>query len=340
MLVLGIETSCDDTACALVEDGQVLSNVVSSQYKVHQAFGGVVPELAARAHLENMAPTFEAAFRSAERSLDDVDVIAVTTGPGLQIALLVGIAEAKGLAVSTGKPLVAVNHLRAHLYAASMAHPDLEFPAVGLLVSGGHTSIVVLEGPGQIRELGRTRDDAAGECFDKVARVAGLPGAGGPAIQKNAAGGDPKAFRLPRARVKGAPLDFSFSGLKTAAARLYQDEAPPLADFCASFQQAVVDALVARARRAVELLDEEGTPAKALVVAGGVGANAALRDAMQALGAERGMPFKPTPLSLCTDNGAMIAGLGGAEFLRRGPDELDVAVRPGLGFKDPAGRDR
>lgn len=335
MLTLGIETSCDDTGAALVEDGEVLANVVSSQVDVHARFGGVVPELAARAHLRNLPMVLDEALETAGKTLDQVDLIAATSGPGLQIALLVGLAEAKGLAAATGKPFVAVNHLRAHLFAARMAFPDLEPPFLGLLVSGGHTSLVVVEEGFAIDELGRTRDDAAGECFDKIARKAGFAGAGGPAIQKRATGGSPKAYPFPRAHVKGAPLDFSFSGLKTHAAQVLEDGTLSEADFCASFQEAIVDALLKRVDRGLDRLAAEGRPVTAVAAAGGVAANARLAEKLAGLAEARGLRFCRTPLRLCTDNAAMIAGMGAYEFTRRGADPLDVPARPGLGFRPP-----
>jgi N6-L-threonylcarbamoyladenine synthase len=330
MLTLGIETSCDDTGVALLEDGQLLANEVASQYEVHEPYGGVVPELAARAHLENLPRVLELVLEKADRDLGQVDLVAVTAGPGLLISLLVGLAEAKGLALGLGKPLVAVNHLRAHLYAARMAHPELQPPYLGLLVSGGHTSLVRVEAEGLLHSLGKTRDDAAGECFDKVARVAGLGAVGGPAIQKAARGGDPRAFRFPRSRVKGAPLDFSFSGLKTAASRKFEAGEMKLADFCASFQEAVIDNLMKR----VELALDEGEVG-ALSAAGGVAASVLLKEKMQALADSRGLPFLAPPLSLCTDNAGMIAGLGAEEFLRRGPNNLDIPATSSLGFRQP-----
>lgn len=330
MLTLGIETSCDDTGVALVEDGRVLANVVASQYSVHARFGGVVPELAARAHLENLPRVLDAALAEAGRTLEDVDLFAATTGPGLQIALLVGVAEAKGMAAATGKPFVAVNHLRAHVHAARMANPELTPPFLALLVSGGHTSMVHVDNDGELQELGRTRDDAAGECFDKVARVLGLPGAGGPAIQQAARGGDRRKLTLPRGHVKGAPMAFSFSGLKTAAVRAWEAEEVTLADFCASFQEAIVAALAKRVERAWE-----AHPGHSLTAAGGVAANARLRERLSELAAAHGARFFPTPPELCTDNAAMIAGLAEHEYRTRGASDLATPTQPGLGFRRP-----
>jgi N6-L-threonylcarbamoyladenine synthase len=330
MLTLGIETSCDDTGVALVEDGQVLSNVVASQYQVHAPYGGVVPELAARAHLDNLPLVLDAALSEAGRTLEQVDLFAATTGPGLQIALLVGVAEAKGLATATGKPFVAVNHLRAHVHAARMANLELEPPFLALLVSGGHTSLVRLDEAGDVHELGRTRDDAAGECFDKVARVLGLPGAGGPAIQKAAAGGDRRKLTLPRGHVKGAPMDFSFSGLKTAAVRTWEKGEYELADFCASFQEAIVAALGKRVEKALKK-----HPGASLTAAGGVAANSRLRERLEELADANGARFFPTPLKLCTDNAAMIAGLAEQEYRSRGASPLATPTQPGLGFRLP-----
>ncbi len=336
MLTLGIETSCDDTAVALVEDGRVLSSIVSSQHAVHAPYGGVVPELAARAHLENLPTVLDAALTEAGRRLAEVDLIAVTSGPGLQIALLVGLAEAKGLAVGLGKPLVAVNHLRAHLHATRMAEPTLEPPYLGLLVSGGHTSLVLVGEDGGIEELGRTRDDAAGECFDKVARVAGFEAPGGPAVSKRAMGGDPTSHRFSRSRVKGAPLDFSFSGLKTAAVRLREEGTLSDADFCAAFEGAIADELVHRVEGGLDYLAGEGRSPRAVTVAGGVAANRVLRSRLADTCRARGVPFFATPPRLCTDNAAMIAGLGAWEYARTGAAHgLSASAEPGLGFRLP-----
>lgn len=336
MLVLGIETSCDDTSVALLEDGAVLANEVASQFKVHEAYGGVVPELAARAHLENLPWVLDNALEKAGKTLSQIDLIAVTAGPGLQIALLVGVAEAKGLALGLGKPLVAVNHLRAHLEAPFLAHPKLPTPTLALLVSGGHSSLVLVEVGRSIRELGRTRDDAAGECFDKVARALNLPGAGGPAIQNLAEGGDPKAFALPRPRVKGSPYDFSFSGLKTKCLRTLEDlgeriEDPKTRqDFAASFQAAVVESL---SKRVLEALKHEDV--EALTVTGGVAANGPLQARLEEIATSQGIPFFPTPRSLCTDNAAMIAAEGLRLFQAEGPDALEVQASAGIGFRHP-----
>jgi N6-L-threonylcarbamoyladenine synthase len=325
-VVLGIETSCDETAAALVMGGRdVLSSVVSSQVDLHAAFGGVVPEIASRAHLELLNPVVAAAIVEAGVGESRIDAVACTVGPGLIGALLVGVSAAKALALTWGVPLVAVNHLEAHLYAAFLEEPDLTPPFVVLLVSGGHTMVVEMVDHGTYRLLGQTIDDAAGEAFDKVARFLGLGYPGGPAIDRVAVHGDPAAIAFPRAMLHDG-LDFSFSGLKTAVVNHVRAH-PEVATehVAASFQQAVVDVLVAKALRAARSVD-----AKGLVLGGGVAANSLLR--MQLLeGCEQvGMRcLLPSP-SMCTDNAAMIAATGWYRLRADGPTSLDIGAYPNL----------
>jgi N6-L-threonylcarbamoyladenine synthase len=328
--ILGIETSCDETAAAIVEDGRhLLSNVVASQAAVHARYGGVVPEVASRQHLEGLLPVVEAALGEAKLTLRQLDAVAVTAGPGLVGALLVGVSVAKALAYAHDLPLIAVNHLEAHLYAnwLDAGHerpPDEPFPLLGLIVSGGHTDLVLMEGHGRYRRLGRTRDDAAGEAFDKAARLLGLGFPGGPAIERCAATATAKpAVRLPRAWL-GKSDDFSFSGLKTAVLHLTRGERgppPPVPESAAAFQEAVVDVLATKAARAAER-----ERVRAVLLSGGVAANGPLRLAI----AERSpAPLLVPPPALCTDNGAMVAACAYYRFEagRAGPD-LDV--RPNL----------
>jgi len=324
-LVLGIETSCDETGIGIVRGRTLLSNTIASSMDEHARYGGVVPEVAARAHLEALQPSIERALAEAQVTLDDLDAIAVTSGPGLAGALMVGVGAAKGLAVSLGKPLYAVNHLVGHIAAdivAGDAEP-LEYPTIALLVSGGHTSLLhVRDLTTDVELLGETVDDAAGEAFDKVARLLGLPYPGGPQIDKAAVGGDPKAIRFPRGLSKASDLekhryDFSFSGLKTAVARWIEraeanGEEVPIADVAASFREAVVDVLVTKALAACQ---DRGVPR--LLLGGGVIANRRLREVTLERAAAAGVTVRIPPLSLCTDNGAMIAGLA-AELISSG----------------------
>ena len=324
-LVLGIETSCDETGIGIVRGRTLLSNTIASSMDEHARYGGVVPEVAARAHLEELQPSIERALAEAQVRLQDLDAVAVTSGPGLAGALMVGIGAAKGLAVSLGKPLYAVNHLVGHI-AADILTPDsvpLEYPTIALLVSGGHTSLLhVRDLTTDVELLGETVDDAAGEAFDKVARILGLPYPGGPEIDKAAVGGDPAAIRFPRGLSRASDLerhryDFSFSGLKTAVARWIEREqaagnAIPVADVAASFREAVVDVLVTKALAACA---DRGVPR--LLLGGGVIANRRLREVALARAAAAGVTVRIPPLSLCTDNGAMIAGLA-AELISSG----------------------
>lgn len=312
MLVLGIESSCDDTAAAVLADGRrTLSSVVASQDLLHAPYGGVVPELASRRHLEVIVPVVEKALADAAVKLADLDGLAVTQGPGLVGSLLVGCALAKSLAYVAGKPLVGVNHLEGHIFAAEFFE-RLRFPLLALIVSGGHTDLVFSRGPGRYRVLGRTRDDAAGEAFDKVARMLGLGYPGGPVIDRLARDGDPAAVDFPRPHLPQT-WDFSFAGLKTSVLyRLQRLGRVPLlsgilgrqelADFCASFQEAVVETLVEKTLRAAQRLG-----VREVVLGGGVAANSRLREVLAARGLEKGLRVVMPPPSLCTDNGAMIA---------------------------------
>lgn len=330
-LVLGIETSCDETGIGIVRGRTLLSNTIASSMDEHARYGGVVPEVAARAHLEALQPSIERALAEAQVTLDELDAVAVTSGPGLAGALMVGVGAAKGLAVSLGKPLYAVNHLVGHI-AADILDADaepLEYPTIALLVSGGHTSLLhVRDLTTDVELLGETVDDAAGEAFDKVARILGLPYPGGPQIDTAAATGDPQAIRFPRGLSKASDMqkhryDFSFSGLKTAVARWIEraeanGEEVPVADVAASFREAVVDVLVTKALAACA---DRGVPR--LLLGGGVIANRRLREVATERAAAAGVTVRIPPLSLCTDNGAMIAGLA-AELIAsgRGPSTL------------------
>ncbi len=331
MLVLGIETSCDETAVGVVEDRlRVRANIISSQVDLHAPYGGVVPEVAARAHLELIQPAIDRALVEAGARKEDLDAVAVTAGPGLVGALLVGVSAAKGLALALSLPLVGVNHLQAHVLAAQLEYGDLEPPLVALVVSGGHTSLVVLETEGNFRELGATVDDAAGEAFDKIGRFLGLGFPGGPEIDRLARQGNPQAIRFPRPMSNEPTYDFSFSGLKTAVIRYLRDleargDEPDVADVAASFQEAVVDVQLTKTLAAAAA---EGV--EQVVIAGGVAANSRLRERMAQACEERGLRLlAPSPV-LCTDNGAMIAAAG-ANLLAAGKvSPLDLPVDPTL----------
>src|SRR6202163_886925 len=326
-LVLGIETSCDETAAAVVAGGaDVLSSVVSSQVDLHAMYGGVVPELAGRAHLELLTPVIgEALGRAGLSGGKGLRVVAATIGPGLIGSLLVGVSEAKALALAWDIPFAGVNHLEGHLFAALLDHPGIEWPVAVLLVSGGHTLLVSMEGPGRYRLLGQTLDDAAGEAFDKVARFLGLGYPGGPVIERAAVAGDPAAFAFPRS-MAGDGLDFSFSGLKTAvvqAVRRRPDASDE--DVAASFQQAVVDVLVAKTERAAVSVGARGG-----CVAGGVAAHGGLRASITEACAQLGVPaYLPSP-AMCTDNAAMIAAAGWWQVEHLGPTALDAGADPNL----------
>lgn len=326
MLTLGIETSCDETAVALVRDGrEVLADVVSTQIDIHRRWGGVVPELASRNHVMQLFPVMEEAFSRAQVTLDAVDEIAVTSGPGLQGALLVGVQAAKSMALVKGRPLVGVNHLEGHLLAARLMPERPEPPFFGLVVSGGHTTLYEVAAFGQYRRLGTTRDDAAGEAYDKVARVLGLPYPGGVPIDQLAQTGNPKAIRFPRAMPTPDEVDWSFSGLKTAVLHHVQKYGAPqgqaLADVCASFQEAVADSLT---KKMVNAVKRSGI--KQVVMCGGVAANSRLRQLAKERCEENGLTLFLPSVKLCTDNGAMIA-VAGYEAFRRGvssPLSLDA----------------
>jgi len=324
-IILGLESSCDETAAALVRgDRTILAQRVASQDDDHRIYGGVVPEIAARAHVEVLAPMVEAVLADAGLGLDEVDAIAATAGPGLIGGVMVGLVTGKALALAAAKPLIAVNHLEGHALSPRLVAPEVEFPYLLLLVSGGHCQLLKVEGVGAYRRLATTIDDAAGEAFDKVAKILGLGFPGGPAVERAARDGDPAAIRLPRPLVGTPEPHFSFAGLKTAVLRAAQANPDAKADLAASFQQAVVDCLVDRTRRA---LDAAGG-VTALVVAGGVAANGAIRAALTDLAASRGLPFVAPPGWLCTDNAAMIAWAG-AERLRHGlVDDLGAPARP------------
>ncbi|GAB3590635.1 tRNA (adenosine(37)-N6)-threonylcarbamoyltransferase complex transferase subunit TsaD [Angustibacter peucedani] len=330
-LVLGIETSCDETGVGIVRGGELLVDAVASSVEEHARFGGVVPEVASRAHLEAMAPTVERACREAGVRLADVDALAVTSGPGLAGALLVGVAAAKALALSLGKPLYGVNHLAAHVAVDQLEHGPLPEPTMALLASGGHSSLLLVpDVTSDVRPLGSTIDDAAGEAFDKVARLLGLPFPGGPHVDRAAREGDPAAIAFPRGLTRPKDLerhayDFSFSGLKTAVARWVEQreadgEPVPVADVAASFQEAVVDVLT---RKAVAACRAQGVGT--LLVGGGVAANSRLRAMAQERCSAAGITLRVPRPGLCTDNGAMVAALG-AEMVARGrpPSALDL----------------
>jgi N6-L-threonylcarbamoyladenine synthase len=327
MRVLGIETSCDETAAAVVYAGPtVLSSVVSSQVDLHARFGGVVPELAGRAHLEKLTLVVDEALgRAGAGGVPPVDAVAVTCGPGLVGSLLVGLSHAKALAMAWDVPFVGVNHLEGHLFASLLDHPDLDWPLVVLLVSGGHTVLVLVDGLGRYRLLGQTLDDAAGEAFDKVARYLGLGYPGGPAIDRVARDGDPRAFAFPRA-MRDEGYDFSFSGLKTAVVRTV-DKAPDAAteDVAASFQEAVVDVLVAKARRAAA-----ETGARGLCLAGGVAANSLLRRRLEEACTADGIAALVPSMAMCTDNAAMIAAAGQWRLAHGDPSPLSLGADPSL----------
>jgi N6-L-threonylcarbamoyladenine synthase len=326
LVILGIETSCDETAAAVVVGGRrVLSSVVSSQVDLHVRYGGVVPEIASRAHVDTITPVIAQALVEAGIDGADVDVVAATAGPGLVGALLVGVSAGKALSLAWDVPYVAVNHLEAHLYAAFLEDPELRFPLVVLLVSGGHTMLVLMEGYGAYRLLGQTLDDAAGEAFDKVARYLGLGYPGGPAIDAISATGDPEAIAFPRSMIDEG-LMFSFSGLKTAVVnhvRKHPDA--QTADVAASFQAAVVDVLVAKALRAAH---EEG--ATGIALAGGVAANALLRARLDADCAVAGLRAFLPSRAMCTDNAAMVAAAAWHRFRSDGPTPLDSGADPNL----------
>ncbi len=339
--ILGFETSCDETAVAVVRDGvEIEANVIASQTDLHARYGGVVPEQASRAHLRAIMPCLEEAFSLAHADWDSLDAIAVTHGPGLAGALLVGVNFAKGLAYARNKPLLGINHLEGHVYAnwlqVHQAPQAPTFPLVALIVSGGHTDLVLSDGHGRYRRLGRTRDDAAGEAFDKVARLLGLGFPGGPEIERLASSGDPRRFAFPRAWLEPEGWDFSFSGLKTAVRHQVRDlgvdpeqatpeerrRALPIADLAASFQAAVVDVLATKAARAAQTFGASG-----LALGGGVAANRALLGRVEELAQ---MPVVCPPPRLCTDNAAMIASAGFFRYRSGERADLTLDVAPGM----------
>lgn len=329
--ILAIESSCDETAAAVVKNGrEILSNVISSQIALHTLYGGVVPEIASRKHIEKMNQVIEAALLEAGLCLEEMDAIGVTYGPGLVGALLVGVAEAKAIAYAANKPLVGVHHIEGHISANFIEHPDLEPPFLCLIVSGGHTHLVIVKDYGEFEILGRTRDDAAGEAFDKVARAVGLGYPGGPKIDQAAKDGNPNAMKFPRAKVEGSIYDFSFSGLKSAVlnhinhTRMMGEELN-VADLAASFQNAVVDVLVSHSLDAAK---EYGF--KKLAIAGGVASNSALRQGMRLACEKAGIAFYyPSPI-YCTDNAAMIGTAAYYEYINGARAGWDLNAVPNL----------
>lgn len=328
-IVLGIESSCDETAAALVDsERRVIAQRIASQDEAHRPYGGVVPEIAARAHAERVTPLVAATLADAGMTLADVDAIAATAGPGLIGGVMVGLVSAKALAMASGKPLIAVNHLEGHALSPRLADSALQFPYLLLLVSGGHCQLLLVEGVGRYKRLGTTIDDALGEAFDKTAKILGLGFPGGPAVERLAREGDARKVPLPRPLLGSNEPHFSFAGLKSAVLRAKEAMAGTAqgaygdADIAASFQQAAIDCVIDRSRKALQAT----TGATALVVAGGVAANQAVRGALEALAAEFSLPFVAPPLALCTDNAAMIAWAG-VERLGQS-DPLDFAARP------------
>jgi N6-L-threonylcarbamoyladenine synthase len=327
-LILGIESSCDETAAALVAgDRRILAHRLAGQEAAHQPYGGVVPEIAARAHVEILPRLIEETLAEAGLGLDAVDAIAATAGPGLIGGVMVGLLTAKGLALASGKPLIAVNHLEGHALSPMLSDPDLAFPYLLLLVSGGHCQLLLIAGVGRYRRLATTIDDAAGEAFDKTAKLLGLGYPGGPAVERAAAAGDPKAVKLPRPLVGSDEPHFSFAGLKSAVVRARESGLHADADIAASFQQAVVDCLVDRTARAIHAAEGAAGRPTALVVAGGVAANRAVRSALADLAGANGLPFVAPPLWLCTDNAAMIGWAGALRFAAGLVDGLDAPAR-------------
>ncbi len=333
MLILGIESSCDETAAAVVRDGgEIVSSVIASQIEMHKPWGGVVPELASREHLQKIEPIVAEAMTRAEVSFAGIDAIAVTQGPGLIGSLLVGVCYAKSLAYSLGIPIVGVNHIEGHVYSVAFENPPVEYPALGLIVSGGHTNIFHIPAEGQYKVVSRTRDDAAGEAFDKVAKMLGLGYPGGPSIEKLALQGDKSGVRFPKAKISDGRPDLSFSGLKTAVARYVRENnivpvangdepSQEIKDLAASFQAAVVDALVGTLEKlAIELRPET------LIVAGGVACNLALRSAAEDAGNRLGLPVYFPSKHLSTDNAAMIAAAGYRQLVHGDQAKLDMTA--------------
>ncbi|MDG5746971.1 tRNA (adenosine(37)-N6)-threonylcarbamoyltransferase complex transferase subunit TsaD [Qipengyuania sp. XHP0207] len=327
VLVLGIESSCDETAAALVDgERRIVAQRIASQNAEHAPYGGVVPEIAARAHAERLAPMIAGVLADAEVTLDDCDAIAATAGPGLIGGVMVGLVSAKALAMASDTPLIAVNHLEGHALSPRLADANIAFPYALLLVSGGHCQILRVDGVGAYRRLATTIDDALGEAFDKTAKILGLGFPGGPALEREALSGDPQAVPLPRPMVGSGEPHFSFAGLKSAVLRAHESGQYRREDIAASFQQAAVDCITDRLHIALADMEKVET----LVVAGGVAANATVRAALERLATDQGMRFAAPPPKLCTDNAAMIAWAG-IERLRMdgfAPDPLDLAARP------------
>lgn len=327
MTILAIETSCDDTASAVLIDGHVRSNVISSQ-AIHDLYGGIVPELASREHVRLISQIVDAAMNKADIVMSDINAIAVTNGPGLAGSLLVGCHYAKGLALALGVPLYPIHHIEAHVYSGYLEDPSLSYPSIALVVSGGHTSIFLLESPLEYRVLGSTTDDAAGEAFDKIAKMMGLGYPGGPAIDRHAQSGNAEAFTFPRGRMHEDSYDFSFSGLKTAVRRevgriTASGEPLPIDDLCASAQRAIVDVLVRKTMRAAH----ENTVA-AVAIAGGVSANSELRQSMHAHCDEAGISFIAPRMQYCVDNAAMIAHIAHMRIAHGSIASLDFTIEP------------
>lgn len=329
--ILAIESSCDETAAAVVKNGrEILSNIISSQIALHTLYGGVVPEIASRKHIEKINQVIEAALAEAKMTLEDMTAVAVTYGPGLVGALLVGVAEAKAIAYGAKKPLVGIHHIEGHVSANFIEHPDLEPPFVCLIVSGGHTHLVIVRDYGEFEIIGRTMDDAAGEAFDKVARAVGLGYPGGPKVDRAAREGNPHAIEFPRARVGGAEYDFSFSGMKSAVLNYINQaqmkgETISVPDLCASFQNAVVDVLVSRAVAAAKEFGYDK-----LAIAGGVASNSALREGMRKACEREGLKlYYPSPI-YCTDNAAMIGAAAYYEYINGARAGWDLNAVPNL----------
>ncbi len=328
--ILGIETSCDETAAAIVQDGKtILSDVVNSQINIHQQFGGVVPEVASRKHIENIALVVETAFRDADLKFNDIDAVAVTNVPGLIGALLVGVSFAKGFAYALKKPLIAVNHLHGHIYANFLEHHNIEFPAICLVVSGGHTSLLMMENETSYEVIGETRDDAAGEAFDKVARFMGLGYPGGPAVQKAAQEGQAGTIILPRVFLDRDDFEFSFSGLKTATMNMWKKlerrGEQNVNNMAAEFQQALVEVLVEKTIKAAAKYK-----VKTILMAGGVAANEKLRQLMKEKALENNLQLYYPSLKLCTDNAAMIAGVAYHNYVNGEFAPLNLNAHPSL----------
>ncbi len=334
MNVLAIESSCDEMAVAILADKKLASSVVSSQIDVHKKYGGVVPELAGRHHLEMVNNVVRQALVDANMQLSDIDLFAGTRGPGLSAALLVGMTAAKSYAYAMGKEFVGINHHEAHILSVLLEHDNVEFPFVTLLVSGGHTMVIIVDAPGKYRVLGGTIDDAAGEAYDKVARMLKLGYPGGPLVDKLAGAGNPQAFNLPRP-MKDEPFNMSFSGLKTAVKYVIRDNPDAtIEDVCASFQAAVTDTLVAKTKAGIQLLNKDAKPATAISLGGGVAANSALRQRVQDLADEFSLRALLPDRSMCTDNAAMIAVAAQIHYELRGPDPISVGINSGWKLSD------